>query len=256
MAPSCLSRPRGPTTGGTTVLIARLKSAFRERHSIWRDGWTADLSKPANRRWAHLDMMVFDHGFLRLWWRNLHEIAPGVWRSNQPSPAQIADLERRGIRTIINLRGPSRWGSYFLEREECARAGIEMIDTRLYSRMPPTIEEVEALFAIFERAEKPLLMHCKSGADRAGLGAALYMLWSGRPPEDALAQLSFRYLHLKHAKTGMLDAFIEAYRDAHRERGIAFRDWLHTDYDKQAMMGAYQASRAGNFLVDRILRRE
>jgi uncharacterized protein (TIGR01244 family) len=233
-----------------------LKSAFRERQSIWREAWIADLTRPSNRRRAYLDMMAFDHGFLRLWWRNLHEIAPDVWRSNQPSPDQVADLGRRGIRTIINLRGPSRWGSYFLEQEACARAGIEMIDTRLYSRMPPTPEEVEALFAIFERAEKPLLMHCKSGADRAGLGAALYMLWSGRPPEDALAQLSFRYLHLKHAKTGMLDAFIEAYRDAHRERGVAFRDWLHTDYDKQAMMEAYQASRAGNFLVDRILRRE
>jgi len=199
---------------------------------------------------------MFDHGFLRLWWRNLHEVTPGVWRSNQPSPAQVADLKRCGIRTIVNLRGPSQWGSYFLEREACAQAGIEMIDTRLYSRMPPTPEEVEGLFEIFERAEKPLLMHCKSGADRAGLGAALYLLWAGRSPEDALSQLSLRFLHLKHAKTGMLDAFIEAYQNAHRERGIAFRDWLHTDYDKQAMLDAYQASRTSSFLVDRILRRE
>lgn len=237
-------------------MIARLKSAFRERQSIWREAWIADLTRPANRRRAHLDMMAFDHGFLRLWWRNLHEIAPGVWRSNQPSPAQVADLARRGIRTIINLRGPSRWGSYFLEQEACDRAGIEMIDTRLYSRMPPTPEEVEALFAIFERAEKPFLMHCKSGADRAGLGAALFMLWSGRQPEEALDQLSLRYLHIEHAKTGILDHFVKTFIKAHRERGIAFRDWLHTDYDKQAMMDAYQASQVGNILVDRILRRE
>ena len=177
-------------------------------------------------------------------------------RARRLAPEQIRDLARRGIRTIVNLRGPSSWGSYYLERETSGALGIAMVDARLYSRMPPTPEEVEALFALFETADKPLLMHCKSGADRAGLGAALYMLWAGRPPEAAARQLSLRYLHVRHAKTGVLDRFIEDYARAHRQSGIAFRDWLHTTYDRQAGMDAHRASRVGSFLTDRILRRE
>ena len=243
-------------TGNTQALITRLKSAFRERQARWRAQWSADLTRPANRRRAQLDMMLFDHGFLRLVWRNLAEIAPGVWRSNQPSPVQIEDLARRGIRTIINLRGPSTWGSYFLERETCERLGIRLVDARLYSRMPPTPDEVETLFAAFDAAETPMLLHCKSGADRAGLGAALYLIWAGRPPEEAARQLALRYLHIKHAKTGILDVFIETFVAAHRARGVSFRDWLHGEYDKQAMMDSYSASRFGNVVVDRVLNRE
>lgn len=238
------------------ALIARLKAAFRERQERWRAEWIADLDRPGNRRRAHWDMMVFDHGFLRLTWRNRGEIAPGVWRSNQPSPTQIAALGRSGIRTIVNLRGASTWGSYYLERAACEEAGIRLIDSRLYSRMPPTLEEVESLFAVFESAERPLLMHCKSGADRAGLGAALYMLWDGRPPEEAARQLSLRHLHIRHAKTGVLDRFIDTYARAHRETGVSFLHWLRTDYDKQAMMAEHDSSRLANLIVDRVLRRE
>lgn len=245
-----------PVSRRRQALIAQLKSAFRERHTRWREGWLSDLSRPANRRSAYLDMMVFDHGFLRIGWRNLHELAPGIWRSNQPSPSQIEAFARRGVRTIINLRGPSTWGSYVLEKKTCDRLGINLIDARLYSRMPPTPQEVETLFDVFERAERPILMHCKSGADRAGLGAALYLIWAGRPPEEAARQLSLRYLHLKHAKTGMLDVFIEAFIAAHRERGVSFRDWLHHEYDKTEMMAAFESSRLGSAVVDRVLNRE
>ena len=43
-------------------------------------------------------------------------------------------------------------------------------------------------------------MHCKSGADRAGLMSALYLILNQNVPVDkAKDQLSFKYLHLKHA---------------------------------------------------------
>lgn len=214
------------------------------------------MSVPMNRLQATFDMFILDHGFFRVPWRNLHEIAPGVWRSNQPSPSQIRDLERRGMRTIINVRGTSTMGSHALERDTCEKLGLTLVNSRLYSREAPRVEEVERLFAAFEAAEKPMLIHCKSGADRAGLASALYMLWSGQPPEEAMRQLSWRYLHVRHAKTGVLDLFIETYVAAHRETGIGFRDWLHYEYDKKALTAAHRSSGAGNVLVDRILNRE
>jgi protein tyrosine/serine phosphatase len=85
----------------------------------------ADLSTRAGRARAQREMTWGDHGFLRARFRNLHQISPEMWRSNQPSPRQIAEHAReRGIRTIINLRGPSTQGYYLLEQEACAANGI------------------------------------------------------------------------------------------------------------------------------------
>ena len=51
------------------------------------------------------------------------------------------------------------------------------------------------------------MMHCKSGADRAGLMAALYLLIAKQPAREAVKQLTWKYGHVKQAKTGVLDAF-------------------------------------------------
>ena len=56
-----------------------------------------DVATPGARRRAWIDFHIFDHGALRAIWRNLHEVAPGVWRSNQPSPGQLARLKAQGF---------------------------------------------------------------------------------------------------------------------------------------------------------------
>ena len=83
------------------------------------------------------DVNLVDHAVLRRFWTNRGTVAEGVYRSNQPSPRMIARLADEGIRTIVNLRGPSHFGSYALEREACERHGITLIDFRLYSAACP-----------------------------------------------------------------------------------------------------------------------
>ena len=126
-------------------------------------------------------MLVFDHGMLRKLWRNEHEVEGGVWRSSQPDPGMVRRLAGRGFKAILNLRGATEYGSYLLEREACRAAGIELVDFKLTSRSLPSREEILALDAIFARLPRPFLMHCKSGADRAGFAAALYLLLRGGP---------------------------------------------------------------------------
>lgn len=231
---------------------ARRRAALAD----WRAGWSADLDAPGSRRTARYDMNVLDHGVVRWLWTNRHEIAPGVWRSNQPSPEQVATLAAMGIRTILNFRGANQWGSYVLEVEACAAHGITLVNGRLYSSAAPTRAEIHAALGLMDAAEKPMLMHCKSGADRAGLASVLYLLARGVDPEQAARQLSWKHAHLRISRTGILDAFVDAYAKARRDSGIGFLDWVDTVYDADDLTRQFTKTRAGNRLLDWVLRRE
>ena len=174
--------------------------------------------------WAEL--IFKDHGFLRLYWHNEHEIAPGMWRCNQPSPGRIRIAADRGIKTIINLRGPRADGGWRLEAEACATYGLTLMDFTARSRAAPDKQMLHAAEALFTEMKLPAMMHCKSGADRAGLMAALYLLIvEKRPAREAAKQLAWKYGHVKQAKTGLLDAFFAAYFP-YEARGMAFFDWV------------------------------
>ena len=160
-----------------------------------------------------LDLYLYDHGFLRFAFQNLYKIDRNMWRSNQPSPKQIEKAHNKlGIQTILNLRGPRETGDWQLEAEICNRLGIELINFRVRSRAAPEKEMLLKTPKLFSSIKYPALLHCKSGADRAGLMSALYVLIVMKKPAIvALRQLSFKYLHVKQAKTGILDAFIASY---------------------------------------------
>jgi hypothetical protein len=99
-------------------------------------------------------------------------------------------------------------------------------------------------------------MHCKSGADRAGLMSALYLLIHKQMPVAvAREQLAFKYGHVKQAKTGLLDAFFDAY-EPFEANGMAFFDWLDNVYDPDILQNSFMSRGWANRLVDDILRRE
>ena len=218
----------------------------------------ADITTVEGRRRAEREMILGDHGFLRESFQNLHRISPEMWRSNQPNPRQVAEhAAARGIRTIINLRGESTKGYYLLEAEACREAGINLVDFQVFSRDTPKPERIEAAKALFDEIEYPALMHCKSGADRAGLMSALYMIFRrGMPVAKAAEQLSGRYLHVKSGKTGMLDAFFATYLEEAGESGKPFLDWVREDYDPAAVKQAFLKRLGNRFQWDRLLRRE
>jgi len=201
-----------------------------------------DISTPSGRRAAKWHFNLADHAFLRGVWTNLDEIAPGVWRSNQPSPRRIARHKRDGFKSILNLRGVDKYAHYLFEREACEAQGITLIDIETEARsLIPATRYLE-LFEIFDRIEKPFVMHCKSGADRAGLAAALWMIdQEGHSVAQARDMLSFRYLHRKRARTGLMDHVLDAFEADTAETGIPIRDWFRTRYDPRALTESFYA---------------
>ena len=213
---------------------------------------------PGQRRGAidWIELILKDHGFLRIAWHNKHQIADGVWRSNQPSPGRILTLADQGIKTIINLRGPRDDGGWQLEAEACRKAGITLFDFTARSRAAPSKAMIHDAKSLFAEIKKPVLMHCKSGADRAGLMSALYLLiLENQPANIAMRQLAWKYGHIKAAKTGLLDAFFAAYLPYEKD-GMAFYDWVDQIYDPAALTEQFQSQGWAVRLTDTILRRE
>jgi len=217
-----------------------------------------DLQSPIGRASAWLSMHVVDHGMVRAVYNNFYDLGGGLYRCSQPSPAQIRRYERElGIRSIVNLRGHSPYGSYPLEVEVCKALGITLTDARLFSREPPSAVDVHRMKAVFAQLEYPALMHCKSGADRAGLGAALYrILHLGHEVEAAMSELDWRYGHFRQAKTGVLDFFLATYVARNQREPIPFLDWVDREYDKPALQAEFHSNGWASVLVDRVLRRE
>jgi protein tyrosine/serine phosphatase len=225
-------------------MFAKLLKSLEDRERAWRMSFGNDISTPAKRRaaWRHFNWV--DHAFLRHWWTNFDQVAERVYRSNQPSPKRLAQYRARGIKSVLNLRGSSLYSYYLFEAEACQALGLDLVDINLSATQLPTLKTILELEQHFKTLPKPFVMHCKSGADRAGFASALYLLLiEGAPIETAQKQLSFRYLHIKASKKGVLDFCLEKYRQTNKASPIAFRAWLMDMYDPKALMDAFQARR-------------
>ncbi len=234
-----------------------VKSGYRDIRQKLINSVPARVRGRFARFMEHFDLVAVDHGIFRAVYLNRHKVDDRVWRSAQPAPHHLRRFAQMGVRTVINLRGPRDCGSYRLEREACERLGIRMVDFKMQSRGAPTPESLHAARALFETVDYPILMHCKSGADRVGLMSALYLLLrKERPLEEAAGQLSLRFGHIRQADTGVLDYFLESYREYDAKTPIAFLDWVDRVYDPGALKVEFRVSAGANLLVNRILRRE
>jgi protein tyrosine/serine phosphatase len=242
-------------------LLKMPRRAFRRRMLAVRNGLAERSPAWARRRLGplidHADMLLIDHGIFRSIYANRHQIAGDAWRSSQPSPRQIAQMAALGIRTIVNLRGERDCGAYRLQVAACRKHGIAMEELTLKSRAAPTRQQIHAAKALFARIQYPMLMHCKSGADRAGLGSALFMiLREGKPVAEAMWQLSPRYGHIKQADTGIIDFFFERYLVEAERSGVPFLQWVDAIYDAEKLAREFRGRSWANTLVNSILRRE
>jgi hypothetical protein len=102
---------------------------------------------------------------------------------------------------------------------------------------------------------KPALIHCKSGADRAGLAAGLAILFEGGTAAQARRQLCWRFGHVSGSRAGILDAFFDHYA-ATAEGRVPFLDWVSNDYDENHLRATFAAAGLASFVNDRVLRRE
>lgn len=221
------------------------------------DASPAWLRRTAGPVMLYADMLLVDHGVFRLFYLNRHPLGTRAWRSAQPAPHQLARIAALGVKTVINLRGARVCGSYWLEQSACARHGMKLVDYQVRSRAAPSREELLGARDVLASVEYPILLHCKSGADRAGLMSAMYMIVrEGVSVAEAKQQLALRFGHIRQSDTGILDYFFERYLADNARSPMAFFEWVERVYDPEELKRTYQVKGWANVLVNRVLRRE
>jgi len=219
--------------------------------------WRNPEAGPKKLAHAWMNMMFVDHGFLRMAFPNRHELAPGVWRSSQPSPSQIKWFAAQGGKTILTLRGLDYRGSMFWEKRTTKELGINLVNWRCRSDRVVGVAQIQNLIALLKEIETPVLIHCKSGADRMGFVSVVYRhVIMGEPIRTAMEQLSGRYLHIKSSKTGVLDHFFEIFAKRHEDTGIDFETWLETECDPDEINASFVPNGFAGWFERKILLRE
>jgi hypothetical protein len=183
---------------------------------------------------------------------NFHWVVPGeAARGAQAWAGGLQSfLKARGIRAVINLRGPNpNYGWWRAERAAVAALGGAHIDVTLDSRHLPKREMVAALLDAFETAPKPFMVKCSGGQDRTSLAAALYLIHRDGWGAYDRAMLQFTrwpYLHLPKEHQRWLKQFLVFARgDA---GGMALGEWIRTRYTPERLRDWLEANgQAGTF---------
>ena len=169
---------------------------------------------------------------------NLGVVAPGqAYRCAQPKGNLAGLMGTYRPASILNLRGGTDADPWYVAEVAAARAGgVDFYDLPLSATRRPTRRELAVLIETLGRCRLPLLIHCKSGADRTGLASGLFLMArKGTPPAEALGAFSIRYGHIPLLGPEHLhEPFLE-YDAWLRGRGLAhsagrLRDWVAREY--------------------------
>lgn len=173
----------------------------------------------------------------RFVWFNLHTVVPGqVYRSAQPSQAFLdKTVQADGIRCILKLNSPKESTWSHDEAAEASRLGVKMINLTMAVTRLPTRAELLALIDAISTAPRPLLIHCKFGADRTGVASTLLAMHDGASFDEATAaQLSWKYFHLGHWGPAIEDV-VERYRQFRDRAGLPTGGWAEfVDYARNS----------------------
>ena len=148
---------------------------------------------------------------------NFHEVTPGnLYRSAQLSGRGFDHyIKKYGIKTVINLRGGSpgaKW--YDDEMNTMKKDSVLHIDIPLSATHYVPSQKIDSIMGVASIVPRPILVHCRGGADRSGLFCASWRLKiENYPAEKSSKQLSFIYGHIPFSRWSNTKAMDSSFND-------------------------------------------
>ena len=116
---------------------------------------------------------------------NLHKVSDDLYRGAQPTAEGMKELEKLGIKTIINLR------SLHSDRDEMEDVNLTYEHIRMTTLDPDMDDIIRFLKIITDSNSTPVFVHCQHGADRTGTMCAIYrIIIQGWSREDAVEEMT------------------------------------------------------------------
>ena len=144
---------------------------------------------------------------------NFYKVSDNVYRSEQPSLKEAEQLNKIGIKTIINLRS---WHS-----DQDKIANTDMSEIRIDMRAENiTDEKIIQILKAIKNSPKPVLIHCWHGSDRTGVVIAMYRLifqnWTKKQVIEELMkpELNHHYKIYPNIQRYIQDVDVEKIRQA------------------------------------------
>ncbi|CAN5349704.1 hypothetical protein BH10ACI2_BH10ACI2_14850 [soil metagenome] len=148
---------------------------------------------------------------------NLYQVTANLYRGGQPTEAGITELQKMGIKTVIDLRDMDDRS----RKEEVLvkAAGMRFINVPLDPWLAPNSVFLDDLMKHFSVAEnQPVFVHCKRGSDRTGVAIAVYRIThDGWDDENASAEA--KKFGLGWWQVWMKDFIHDYYRDYKQKKG-------------------------------------
>ena len=115
---------------------------------------------------------------------NLYKVTDYLYRSEQPTEEGMKNLEKLGIKTIINLR------PLYSDSDEIKGTGLRVEELSVKVWHIEDADVVRVLRIIRRRENGPFLLHCSRGADRVGVMIAMFrVVEQGWTKEDAIQEM-------------------------------------------------------------------
>lgn len=101
---------------------------------------------------------------------NLYKVSDNLYRGAQPTAEGFRELEKLGIKTVINLR------SFHSDLDKLKGTSLEYVSIPMDAWNPKPEQVEEFLKVVSDPAKQPIFVHCQHGADRTGTMTAIYRI--------------------------------------------------------------------------------
>ena len=161
-----------------------------------------------------------------------------LYRSAQLTTQELEEaVQKYHIKTVISLRGsPGETSYYEREADTLTRLQVKFVPVPLSDDFYPNENDLRIILTEFESGQYPILIHCRVGADRTGMIAALYeRAYSNKSVDESLNQLTFKNWHVPLFKPAM-SSFVKKFKNVkwalndYHVCNKEFDDHRETDY--------------------------
>ena len=117
---------------------------------------------------------------------NFHKVSSDLYRGAQPSAEGMRQLEKLGIKTVVNLRASHS------DRDELQGISLayEHIEMRAWGK-PENEDVLRFLQIVSDSNSLPVFVHCQHGADRTGTVCAIYrIVMQGWSKDEAIEEMT------------------------------------------------------------------